>query len=128
MQVNISLPGAPPPCSSTASDLDSNGKVNASWARVWKMNSPEAFLILVGLLSAALQGAIYPMFAYFFGQVLRVFTLPFDQVVGAIHVWAGTFLILGAISGISTFFKVRIYRASLVILMDTKRTARQLKL
>ena len=88
--------------------MKNNDAVNSSWFRVWKTNSPEAFFIVVGLLGAAIQGAIYPMFAYFFGQVLRVFTLPFDQVVGAIHIWAGTFLILGFASGVATFFKVRI--------------------
>ena len=54
-----------------------------------------------------MQGIIFPTFAYFFGQVLRVFTLPFNQVLGAIHLWAGMFLVLGFISGIATFAKVR---------------------
>ena len=72
------------------------------------MNSPEAFLIFIALISSVIQGVIYPLFAYFFGQVLRVFTLPFNMVLGEIHVWAGTFLILGAVSGISAFFKVSI--------------------
>lgn len=77
-----------------------------SWARIWSLNSPEAYLIALGLLGSALQGVIYPMFAYFFGQVLRIFTLPFDMVLAAIHVWASTFLILGVVSGVATFTKV----------------------
>ena len=36
-----------------------------------------------------------------------MFTLPFNQVLGAIHMWAGMFLVLGFISGIATFAKVR---------------------
>lgn len=71
------------------------------------MNSPESFLIALGLLGAAVQGVVYPMFAFFFGQVLRVLTLPFNQVVGAIHVWAGSFLVLGVVVGLATITKVR---------------------
>lgn len=77
-----------------------------SWFRVWAMNYPEAYLITLGLLGATLQGVIYPMFAFFIGQVLRVFTLPFDMVQDEISVWAGTFLILGVVSGGATFVKV----------------------
>lgn len=81
--------------------------MSVSWWRLWKMNFPEALLIILGVVSASVQGTIYPMFAFFFGQVLRVFTLPFDQVIDAIHVWAVTFVILGGVSGLATFFKVR---------------------
>ncbi len=92
-----------------------NSKPSFSWRRIWKLNSPEAGLIVLGLLAVVVQGTIYPAFAVFFGQVLRVFTLPFNQVLGSIHVWAGMFLILGVLSGGATFVKVN---ATLVL---TKR-------
>ena len=63
---------------------------------------------MLGVAGALVQGIVFPTFAYFFGQVLRVFTLPFNQVLGAIHMWAGMFLVLGFISGIATFAKVSI--------------------
>ena len=78
-----------------------------SWFRILTTNHPKLLMLfLIGLLGAIVQGTIFPMFAYFFGQVLRVFTLPFNQVLGAVHVWAGTFLILGVASGLATFVKV----------------------
>ena len=78
-----------------------------SWIRVLKVN-PSRWLVIfmLGIFGALVQGVIFPTFAYFFGQVLRVFTLPFNQVLGAIHVWAGMFLVLGFISGLATFTKV----------------------
>lgn len=69
-------------------------KSDISWARVWKMNLPEVPLLVLGLICAVIQGAIYPVFALLFGQVIRVFTLPFDQVQGEISLWSGTFIIL----------------------------------
>jgi hypothetical protein len=60
----------------------------------------------LGVVGALVQGIVFPTFAFLFGQVLRVFTLPFNQVLGAIHMWAAMFLVLGFISGIATFAKV----------------------
>ena len=81
---------------------------SVSWIRVLRINSSHWFVIFIlGVAGALVQGIIFPTFAYFFGQVLRVFTLPFNQVLGAIHLWAGMFLVLGFISSIATFAKVR---------------------
>ena len=86
----------------TASTLPS-----VSWIRVLRINSCRWFIVfLLGVAGALVQGIVFPTFAYFFGQVLRVFTLPFNQVLGAIHMWAGMFLLLGFVSGIATFAKV----------------------
>lgn len=81
---------------------------SVSWIRVLRVNSFCWFIIfMLGVVGALVQGIVFPTFAYFFGQVLRVFTLPFNQVLGAIHMWAGMFLVLGFISGVATFAKVR---------------------
>ena len=87
------------------------GTVLVSWGRVWKLNYPEYWLIALGLLSAIIQGTIYPAFAYFFGQVLRVFTFPFNLVLENIHQWAGMFLVLGTVSGLATFIKVSVRKS-----------------
>lgn len=82
---------------------------SVSWIRVLRINSCRWFnIFMLGVAGALVQGIVFPTFAYFFGQVLRVFTLPFNQVLGAIHMWAGMFLVLGFISGIATFAKVSI--------------------
>ena len=77
-----------------------------SWLRIWQLSMPEAWMICLAFVGVLVQGTIYPVFAVLFGQVLRVFTLPFNQVLQGIHVWAGMFLVLGLLSGTATFAKV----------------------
>ena len=72
-------------------------------------NGPEWWIIILGLVGAVVNGVIFPSFALFFGQVLQVFTLPPNEVLSAIHLWAGLFIVLGTVSGVAIFFKVRIY-------------------
>jgi len=79
---------------------------SSPWLRIWQLNTPEAWLIFLALVGVFVQGTIYPVFAVLFGQVLRVFTLPFNQVLQGIHVWAGMFLVIGLLSGAATFVKV----------------------
>ena len=82
---------------------------DVSWMRVIRLISKDCLLvllILLGVLGAAVQGAVFPAFAIFFGQVIRVFTFPFDQVIGLTHLWAGLFLILAAVSGVANFTEV----------------------
>lgn len=82
---------------------------DVSWLRVIRLILKDKGLVLViflGVLGAAVQGAVFPAFAIFFGQVLRVFTNPFDQVIGLTHPWAGAFLALAIVSGIANFVEV----------------------
>ena len=51
-----------------------------TWLRVLRLSTPELGLLLLGVLMAALQGAIFPSFSIFFGQALEDFTFPFNQV------------------------------------------------
>ena len=89
------------------SKSDTSTLPSVSWIRVLRVNSCCWFIVfLLGVVGALVQGIVFPTFAFLFGQVLRVFTLPFNQVLGAIHGWAAMFLILGFISGIATFAKV----------------------
>ena len=53
-----------------------------------------------------INGSIFPLFAVFFGEILEVFGLPSEQVFDEIHLWAGLFVLLGVVSGISQFSKV----------------------
>ena len=71
------------------------------------MNAKEWWLIVLGVLGAMINGSIFPLFAIFFGEILEVFGLPADEVFGEIHLWAGLFIVLGVVSGLSQFSKVR---------------------
>ena len=70
------------------------------------MNAREWWLIVLGVLGAVVNGSIFPLFAIFFGEILEVFGLPAEEVFGEIHLWAGLFILLGVVSGISQFSKV----------------------
>lgn len=80
-----------------------------SLGRVIKVNAPEWWLIVIGVLAAMINGSVFPVYSILFGEVLRVFQMPPDQVLDEIDVWAILFLALAVASGIAIFFKVRCF-------------------
>lgn len=77
-----------------------------SLGRVIALNAKEWWLIVLGVLGAAVNGCIYPVFAILFGEILNVFAMERDQIRSAVGMWAGLFLVLGVVSGIGFFLKV----------------------
>ena len=63
-------------------------------------------MIALGLVGAIISGSIFPLFAVIFGYLLDVFTLEPDEIFDELHIWAGMFLVLGAVSGFAVFLKV----------------------
>ena len=63
----------------------------------------------IGILGAAVSGCMWPSFALLFGEILRVFALPPDEILDEIHLWAGLFIVLGVVSGTAVFLKVHVY-------------------
>ena len=96
----------------TAAEVVDNGwegeeeETNVSFLKVLRLSSREWWLLLLGVLGSVVDGAVYPVFAIIFGEALEVFSLPASQVIPNIHKWAGLFLVLGVVSGISVFIKV----------------------
>ena len=82
-------------------------KSRASMLRLLKTNRKKVWMFLLGSLSAAIVGAVFPSSAILFGQVLFAFTFPFDQVLGLIHLPAGIFIVLGVVIGVASFVEVR---------------------
>ena len=78
-----------------------------------ELNAPEWYIIIIGMLGAAVNGCIWPAFALLFGEILDVFALPPDEILGEIHLWAGLFIVLGVVSGTGLFFKVRVCNGGL---------------
>lgn len=74
--------------------------------RVFALNAKEWWIILLGLLGALVNGSMLPFFSIIFGEILFVFSLPTDQVLDEIHLWAGLFILLGVVSGLGQFLKV----------------------
>ena len=71
-----------------------------------KANAKEWWLILLGLLGSLVLGTVFPAFALIFGKIIEVFARPPDEILGALHIWAGLFIVLGVVSGAGVFFKV----------------------
>ena len=77
-----------------------------SFLNIIKLNAKEWWLILLGVIGSAINGSINPLFAVLFGEILEVFVDP-RTVLTQIHPWAGGFLVIGVVSGIAIFTKVR---------------------
>ena len=78
----------------------------ASFLRLLKVNAPEWWLIIIGVLAAIVNGSVFPVYSILFGEVLRVFQMPPDEVLEGITPWASLFLALATGSAIAIFFKV----------------------
>ena len=71
-----------------------------------KANSKEWWLILFGLLGSFVLGVTNPLFAVLFGEVLKAFAKPIDEILNALHPFAALFIAVGVVSGIAVFLKV----------------------
>lgn len=80
---------------------------DVSLFRVIALNAKEWWIIVIGVIGAGVNGSIFPLFSIIFGQILGVFALPPDEIQSGINIWAGLMIILGLVSGIAIFFKVR---------------------
>ena len=74
--------------------------------RVFALNAKEWWLIVLGVIGAAANGLIYPLFGFLFGEILRVFSLPPEEVVSEISLWAVLLMVLGFVSGVGIFVRV----------------------
>ena len=74
--------------------------------RVLRLNAKEWWIIILGLLGAAVGGSICPMFAIFYGEILAVFALPAEEILGEVPLWASLFIVLAVVSGLGIFAKV----------------------
>ena len=57
-------------------------------------------------MAAVIIGVTFPAFSLFFGEVLKVFQLPANEVLGAIHMWAALFIALAVLIGVCNVVKV----------------------
>ena len=71
------------------------------------LNKKEWWVILLGAIGAAVTGAMFPLFSVMFGGVFEAFVQPKNLVLLHVHPWAGSFILIAAIAGVSVFVKVR---------------------
>ncbi len=79
---------------------------NVSILRIFSVNREWWWLITLGAIAAVINGTIFPAFAIIFGEVLEVFSRPANEVLAGTHLWAGVFLVLGAVAAIAILLKV----------------------
>ncbi|CAG8533060.1 15494_t:CDS:2 [Funneliformis mosseae] len=83
-------------------------------SRVFRMNSPEAILIFIGTISAAVNGAIMPLFSLIFSSILTVFSRT-DQPIELrkqANFWAGMFGVLALVAFLCNFFQISCFMLS----------------
>lgn len=73
---------------------------------VLKLNAPEKWLILLGIVGAIISGAAFPLFALAFGEVFLIFLQPISEVLRDLHMWGAIFLVMAFCSGLGEFIKV----------------------
>lgn len=74
--------------------------------RIFSINQKWWWLMALGAAGAMFNGAMFPIFAIIFGEVLEVFSRPSDEVLDGTHLWAGLFLALGTGAAIGILLKV----------------------
>ncbi|CAI2174077.1 6193_t:CDS:10 [Funneliformis geosporum] len=83
-------------------------------SRVFRMNSPEAILLFIGTLAAAVNGAIMPLFSLIFSSILAVFsrTDQPDELQKQANFWAGMFGVLALVAFLCNFFQLSCFMIS----------------
>ena len=78
----------------------------AGFLKVIRLNAKEWWIILIGVLASAIGGAIFPVFGIVLGETLGAFSLPVNEVVSGVSLYAGLFWVLGFVAGLGFFIKV----------------------
>ena len=74
--------------------------------QILKKNSPEWWMIALGLVGCMGAGAVMPAISIVFGKLLAVFANPPELVLSIVDPWAGLFLVLAFVTGTANFLKV----------------------
>ena len=79
---------------------------------ILKMNSPEWPLMLVGTLASAAMGALMPVFAFLFGEMLGTLSQPADKARQDSVFYAIIFIVVGILAGIAMFLQSLMFSMS----------------
>jgi ATP-binding cassette subfamily B (MDR/TAP) protein 1 len=84
-------------------ELDGDGEVpkKAPMGRLARLNKPEVPIILLGSLSAAVHGVLFPMFGVMIASAIKTFYAPPDKLKKDSSFWALMCVVLGILSIIS---------------------------
>ena len=102
----LSFPPSPPKAKPLEEKEEEESLPDVSLFKILSINGRQWWLLLLGTLGAMLVGAVFPLFAIIFGEVLGIFALPSNQILGELHPWAAGFLALGVAAAIGQLVKV----------------------
>ncbi|WAR00123.1 MDR1-like protein [Mya arenaria] len=103
----LSNPGSTGPASPDETTEEAKKeKVNAGFGRIMRLNAPEWFFILLGCLSALINGGLMPAFAIIFAEILGVFQLvDEDEQEKKITMYCLLFVGIGLLSLVTYFLQ-----------------------
>ncbi|XP_054287388.1 ATP-dependent translocase ABCB1-like isoform X2 [Macrosteles quadrilineatus] len=67
-----------------------------------QLNRPEWGWLFLGLLACIINGAVTPVYAFFYGEVFAVFSLQGDELVHTALLWSIMFGVLAVVSALSS--------------------------
>ncbi|XP_011646882.1 multidrug resistance protein homolog 49 isoform X1 [Pogonomyrmex barbatus] len=83
---------------------------DAPMTRIFGLNKPEWLLNIIGSIAATTVGASFPAFAVLFGEIYRILNLPDPEEVMRLTVLISIlFIVIGIITGISTFLQMHMF-------------------
>jgi len=90
-------------------DVNTTGVV---WRSI-KLNLPEWYFILVGIIAACGSGLVFPMFSFVFAEMINdLLFLRGDELAAAARYWGIAFLILGSGTGLCNYLRVSLFTIS----------------
>jgi len=84
--------------------------------RVLRLNAKEWWIIILGLIGAAFAGSLWPILGILFGEIIRTFSLPPDQVLNEVNLWAGLYMVIGLVAGTGVFMQVSVIHIIIISL------------
>ena len=82
--------------------------------RVLRFNAKEWWIIILGLIGAAFAGSLWPILGILFGEIIRTFSLPPDQVLNEVNLWAGLYMVIGLVAGTGVFMQVSVIHTIII--------------
>eukprot|EP00834_Sanchytrium_tribonematis_P003809 NODE_161_length_14984_cov_0.487000.p1 type:complete len:823 gc:universal NODE_161_length_14984_cov_0.487000:6363-8831(+) len=81
-------------------------------ARLFKMQKPELPIMILGAFGAAVNGAIFPVFNLFFGNILGVFAKDKSEIQEGANLYAILFAVLGFVALIANTVQITCFTIS----------------
>lgn len=77
-------------------DKMSGGRKKAPIGRLFCLNKPEAFILALGSITAAMHGVVFPVYGVLISNAIKTFYEPPAELLKDSKFWASMFVVLGA--------------------------------